>query len=223
VEDGAASQAAPASAAPASPGPASDVAPASSPRPASGGPESPPSSRIAIGTTRNFDVDDAFNLDLRDLGGGARWLEPVKRRVEAFNRLPPGQKSAQLFAGMVRYGPYALVALLPVFALLLQLAYLGRARRYPDRPRLYAAHLVFATHSEAFAALALIAILLVPISAVRWAIATWMAVYLVWSMHAVYGGRWIGTAARALVLALVYMICYGFAMAGLVVAAIALG
>ena len=181
-----------------------------------------PSSQIAIGTTKSFTVDDGFNIDLRDLGSGSPWLDPVKRRIEAFNRLPSADKSTQLFAGMLRYGPYALIALLPVFALLLKLAYVGRARRYPARPRLYAAHLIYATHSEAFAALALLLMILIPLGVVRWAIAIWVGAYLLWSMHRVYGGRWIGTVARALVLSFAFLICYAVAMAALVVAAIAL-
>ena len=41
-------------------------------------------------------------------------------------------------------------ALLPAFAALLKVVYLGRSRRYPSRPRLYGEHLVFAAHNHAF-------------------------------------------------------------------------
>ena len=40
--------------------------------------------------------------------------------------------------------------LLPAFAVLLKVLYLGRRRRYPARPRLYGEHLVFAAHNHAF-------------------------------------------------------------------------
>ena len=51
---------------------------------------------------------------------------------------------------MLRYGPYAMFALLPAFGFLLKLLYLGRARRYPLRPKLYGEHMVFAAHNHAF-------------------------------------------------------------------------
>ncbi len=50
---------------------------------------------------------------------------------------------------MLRYAPYASIILLPVYALLLQISFAGGARRI-RRPRLYAAHLVFAAHWHAF-------------------------------------------------------------------------
>ena len=48
------------------------------------------------------------------------------------------RKVEQMLAGALRYGPYAMFALLPAFALLLKLVYAGRRKRHPRRPRLYA-------------------------------------------------------------------------------------
>ena len=42
-------------------------------------------------------------------------------------------KAEQIYYGMLRYAPYAAIALLPVYALLLQLSFVGSARRYPGR------------------------------------------------------------------------------------------
>lgn len=123
---------------------------------------------------------------------------------------------------MLRYGPYALIALLPLFAGLLELAYLGRARRYPLRPRRYAAHLVFGAHVHAFAFLPVLAFQMVPIGPFRPAIVLWIAAYLLLSMKNVYGGRWSGVVVRALFIGLVYLFMFGIAMAALVVVAIAL-
>ena len=53
------------------------------------------------------------------------------------------RKVDQIVAGVCRYAPYAAIALLPLFALLLNIAFLGGKRRHPTRPRRYAAHLVF--------------------------------------------------------------------------------
>jgi hypothetical protein len=64
--------------------------------------------------------------------------------------------------------------------------------------------------------------LLVPGRALATAIGFWIAFYLLWSMRAVYGGSWIGVFARACLLALVYVILGGLAIAGLVVVAVLL-
>ena len=74
----------------------------------------------------------------------------LQKPIARFNSLPRAQKLEQILAGTLRYGPYAMFALLPAFAVLLKLLYLGRRRRYPARPRLYGEHLVFAAHNHAF-------------------------------------------------------------------------
>jgi hypothetical protein len=150
------------------------------------------------------------------------WLDPLRRRAEAFNALPTRQKAEQLFAGVLRYGPYAMVALLPAFALLMKLAYVGRLRRYPLRPRPYAAHLVFGAHSHAFLFLIGVLMMLVRVEILRSALGIWAVIYLLWSMKTVYGGRWSGVLGRAVVIFLAYAVCYGFAVAGLIIAAILL-
>jgi hypothetical protein len=169
-------------------------------------------------------VSAALGRDLKlhmDIAGDS-WLDPLRRRAEAFNELPIQQKAEQLFAGVLRYGPYAMVALLPAFALLMKLVYVGRARRYPLRPRRYAAHLVFGAHSHAFLFLIGVLVLAVQIPILRSALGVWAVIYLLWSMKTVYGGRWSGVLARAVVISLAYVICFAFAVAGLVIAAILL-
>ena len=47
-----------------------------------------------------------------------------------------------------------------------------------------------------------------------------MLVYLVWSMRAVYGGSWLGIAARAFVLFVTYWILFSFVTIGLLIAAV---
>jgi hypothetical protein len=164
--------------------------------------------------------DDDFNLMVDDLN--APILQPLRTRLQAFNHLTPQQKTEQIYNGTLRYGPYALVALLPAFAALVQLAYLGRTRRYQDRPRRYAAHLVFGAHTHAFLFLAVGAFVAIPLGLVRAALAFWIAAYLLLSMKNVYGGRWIGVVLRAALIGLVYTILFALAMAVLVVVAITL-
>jgi hypothetical protein len=142
-----------------------------------------------------LNIDADLKLRVNVAGGG--WFDPLRRRAEVFNRLPPQEKADQIFAGMLRYGPYAMFVLLPLFALLAKLVYLGRARRYPARPRRYAAHLVFGAHNDAFLFLVVALIALLPVALLRGALVVWAMVYLLWSMKTVYGGRWSGVLARA--------------------------
>jgi hypothetical protein len=164
-------------------------------------------------------LDDDFNLNLSELAGTKSILQkPIAR----FNSLSRAQKVEQLKAGTLRYGPYAMFALLPAIAALLKILYLGRGRRYPTRPRLYGEHLVFAAHNHAFLFVA--GSLIAALSQGRFVgvLAMWMLVYLVWATHAVYGGRWVGIAARAVVLGFAYLILFAFVTIGLVVAAVLL-
>ena len=104
---------------------------------------------------------------------------------------------------------------------MLKLLYLGRGRRYPSRPRLYADHIVFAAHNHAFLFLAIVAANLL-VGVLRGAVIIWMLVYMVWSLHVVYGGSWLGIAVRSAAMLLFYTIMFGLVTAGLVVAAVLL-
>jgi len=150
----------------------------------------------------------------------ARAVTPLEKRWERFNALPRDEKEDHIVAGMLRYGPYAMFVLLPAFALLLKVVYLGRRRRYPSRPRLYGEHMVFAAHSHAFLFAMATAALLIRVPLLRTAIVVWMCVYLLWSMRAVYGGSWFGAATRAFALFVAYSTLLGIASVGLLVAAI---
>jgi hypothetical protein len=154
--------------------------------------------------------------------GDAPWVSPLRERAKQFRRLPRQEQVEQIFSGVLRYGPYAMFALLPLFALLLKMVYVGRARCYPLRPRRYAAHLVFGAHNHAFLFLVVVPLVLLPRGAVRTALIIWVMVYLLLSMHAVYGGRWSGVIARAAVISLVYLVIFSLVVTGLVVAAVLL-
>ena len=94
----------------------------------------------------NVDPDLKFHLNMP----AASWLVPLQRRIDTFNQLSRHGRGEQIGAGLLRYGPYAAFVLLPLFALLLKIVYVGRGRRYPSRPRRYVAHLIFGAHSHAF-------------------------------------------------------------------------
>jgi len=149
-------------------------------------------------------------------------LAPIRSRLEAFDRLTSQQKIEQVTTGMLRYGPWAAIGLLPVFALLLRIAYAGRITRHPRRPRLYAAHLVFGAHNHAFLFVAATLLVVIPSTAVRATLGVWMTIYALASMKTVYGGGWVGIVLRALLIAVVYLTFFAVALLGLVVAAVTL-
>ena len=171
------------------------------------------------GQAKPTSIDKGFDMPI--VPGGSIAPPALQKRWNRFNELGKDEKVDQLRDGGLRYAPYAMFALLPAIGLLLKILYLGRARRYPQRPRLYGAHMVFAAYNHAFVFVAATAMLLLPSLAAR-LIGFWIVAYLVWSMHVVYGGSWIGVLARAAVLALVYAVLIGVATAGLVIAAILL-
>jgi hypothetical protein len=162
-------------------------------------------------------IDD--ELDLRDI---ENQLPVLKGRIERFGRMSPADRLEQMVSGMLRYGPYAAFALLPAFAALLKVLYLGRRRSHPHRPRLYGEHLVFAAHNHAFLFFDAVAAIVIPVTLVRTALIVWACVYLLRSLRAVYGGSWLGIAARSFVMSIAYMVLFGLVTAGLVVAAILL-
>jgi hypothetical protein len=166
-------------------------------------------------------VDDSDLEFVWNLGGmAAKWPEPVRRRYEHFKGLSREEKAEQLYGGMLRYGSYAMVALLPAFALLLKLAYLGRGRRYPGRPQRYAEHLVYSAHMHAFAALMLMLLLVAPYGPVKTAVAVWIVYYVSRARQRVYGGRWWAGLVRSLVIATCYLVLVAFAILGLLAAAV---
>jgi len=163
-------------------------------------------------------VDEAGNLTAD--GAQGRLGGELKRRLDRFNAMQRQDKIEHILLGALRYGPYAMFVLLPAFALLLLLVYLGPRSRYPERPRRYAEHLVFAAHNHAFLALIIGASAIVAQGAVSALAAVWALAYFLRSMKAVYGGRWIGVLARAWLVAVAYVVLFAFVTVGLVFAAV---
>ena len=196
---------------------------ASAPAPAEGGTPSgaaPAGPREALVVMPGLElrVDEAGNLTADGTQGRLR--DELKRRLDRFNAMQRQDKVEHLLLGTLRYGPYAMFVLLPAFALLLLVVYLGPRSRYPERPRRYAEHLVFAAHNHAFLALIIGASAIVAQGAVSALAAAWALAYFLRSMKAVYGGRWSGVLARAWVVAVAYVVLFAFATVGLVLAAV---
>ena len=168
-------------------------------------------------------LDRDLNLTLRLNGADLPVPDAVRKRYDHFKRLPREEKAERLYAGALRYGPYAMVVLLPAFALLQMLAYLGRGGRYPGRPRRYAEHLVYSAHLHSFAAVAILVMLLLPTGLPRALLAGWFVYYVIRARQRVYGGRWWAGLLRSLVIASVYVVLVSLAILGLLAVAIMLG
>ena len=143
-------------------------------KPAGKAESAPPRRQAAPGEVITLDDDLNVNLSALAERGGDIGEGPIAR----FNALPRAQKVEQIVGGALRYGPYAMFALLPAFAALLKLLYLGRYRRHPMRPRLYGEHLVFAAHNHAFLFVAGSLIAAGPKGVVANLLAIWILIYL---------------------------------------------
>ena len=130
------------------------------------------------------------------------------KKVEHFMQLPEKERTAALLRALSSYTPYAIFALMPVFAALLKLLYLGSGRRYGE-------HLLFALHTNAFAFLVLSLLLVLPdwIPLVGFGLGVWLVFYLPTAMRKVYGGGRLVTALRWIVLGTMHLFCIALAIA----------
>ncbi|RDZ27520.1 DUF3667 domain-containing protein [Lysobacter silvisoli] len=134
-----------------------------------------------------------------------------------------------LVRAMLSAVPSALFLLVPVFALLLKLAYIGSGRVYLE-------HLVVALYSHAYMCLSMLAIFLLIAAdnaiqpywgGVGWITGTlelllwlWMPVYLWLMQKRVYGDGWLLTTLRYLVIGNLYFVLLGFAVIFITLASI---
>ncbi|MCK9688185.1 DUF3667 domain-containing protein [Scleromatobacter humisilvae] len=119
----------------------------------------------------------------------------------------PQESMEHMRTHFLGWAPYAIFVLLPAFAGLMQLAYLGRRMTYGE-------HFVFSLHLHAFWFLALLVIALLPDSVSG---IVWLAVpaYGTWAMRETYGGRWLPTVLRAVLVSVIYGVVLGVALLAL--------
>jgi hypothetical protein len=124
------------------------------------------------------------------------------KKVARFMQLPRKERNDAVVRALSSYSPYAIFALMPVFAALLKLLYLGSGRRYGE-------HLLFALHTNAFAFLVLSLLLILPdfIPLVGFGLGVWLVFYLPTAMRKVYGGGRLLTALRWVVLMTMHVFC----------------
>lgn len=156
-----------------------------------------------------------------------RWLtgqaDAIRQNLPRINEKP--QLLVNAFFASV---PSVLFVLVPLFALLLKVFYLGSGR-------LYLEHLVVALYSHAFLCMAILGIVLLSIpeasAAMPWLITVtgvatalllaWMPLYLLLMQRRVYGESWLLTTVKFLVLGGIYFSVVTAATVLLVIASLA--
>lgn len=167
-------------------------------------------------------------VDIAWLPGFAnRWLNRKLARAQANLEHMQGD-AGRIVEAFLQTLPTTLFLMMPVFALLLKVFYLGSGRRYLE-------HLVVALYSHAWLLLVLLAMLLLnaldevfPTTAV-WVLTAlasglvWLLIpiYLFVTQHRVYGEHWVLTAVRYLVIGTVYSVLLAIATLFAVLAGIA--
>ncbi|KQQ47506.1 hypothetical protein ASF61_02385 [Duganella sp. Leaf126] len=170
----------------------------------------------------NQAADKAGHTAADKAGDGADDSESVRAALDGWPTLQAkwqllsrmsSQEQVQLFKdGIFRYAPCAIFCLMPVFALLLKMLYLGSGRRFGE-------HMLFALHTNAFAFLTFSLMLLINIQPLRMVLWLWLLAYLPWAMRRVYHRSRFGTVWRWLVL----MLCFTLAIALAVLACAMVG
>lgn len=115
----------------------------------------------------------------------------VHDKITKFNDLSPQAQRAAFKLAFFSYTPYAIFAMMPLFAFYLKILYLGSGRRYGE-------HFLFGLHVNAFAFMLLALMILIPVdwSFVTFAMLMWTVLYLPLAMRRVYGGGWFTTGLR---------------------------
>jgi hypothetical protein len=121
--------------------------------------------------------------------------------------------------------PSTLFVLLPIFALMLKVAYLFKRRLYME-------HLIVALHSHAFLCLALLLVfgvsalkdavpaLATPVGWIEALLLAWMPLYLLLMQKRVYGQGWPMTLLKYFVLGICYTVLMSFGVAATILASL---
>lgn len=165
--------------------------------------DSPADAQSGSGNPRDNPQDlppEEFSLDI--VGDGPPWMLDLERRLEA-NARRVSQEPGDYMQELLEYLPRVMFVMLPIFALLLKLAYLFS-------PYHYLQHLVFAVHYHTFVYL----LYLVSIGVERIAPAAdapqalLLLVYLPLALRRTYASGWGGAIGKSLFL----MISYGITL-----------
>jgi hypothetical protein len=145
----------------------------------------------------------------------------LNRRIKrAIDVAKSDDAQASVGKAMFNVLPQTLIVLMPIFALMLKLAYLFKRRLYME-------HLIVALHSHAFIAAAVTVMVLLSWieglfvdggffhGVLAWAfglLIAWVPVYLLLMQKRIYGQGWPMTLAKYAVLGMCYSVLLGFAL-----------
>jgi hypothetical protein len=143
-----------------------------------------------------------------------RWTRPLARHVlrqqDKLNAMPARESMRVQIESFNRNAPRAAFLLVPAFAAVLKLLYLGR------RKRLYVEHFVFALHVQSFAFfLAAAAMILSGVPGRSYVVGGILLGYLLWAMKTAYAEGWPATVLRYVAV----VVCYGSVLLATIVAA----
>ena len=131
------------------------------------------------------------------------YFPQMAQRIDAFQRKSQAEQTVILTSAFYAYVPYAIFCLMPLFAGLLKLLYLGSGRHYGE-------HLLFALHTNAFAFAMLATLIMLKRGGigglVTFVLILWLAFYLPIAMRRVYGGSRLVTGLRWIVLAVLHVL-----------------
>lgn len=153
-----------------------------------------------------------ITMDSATAARGGRWTDDIRirtgyapldsaamRQLRELGEMDPNEAVQEMINGMVARAPTAMFLLLPVFALMLKVLYLGSGRYYVE-------HFIFALHVHAFAFLIFTAMMLIQRTSVPNLLWIWPVLYLPLAMRRVYNQNWFITLVKAFVLGVGYWI-----------------
>jgi hypothetical protein len=116
--------------------------------------------------------------------------------VRRFKSMSLEDRFRFLRARRVQYVSYFVLLLVPLYALILQICYIDRRRRYSE-------HLIFGLHAHSFLLFMLLVEAKLP-TIVADALSLWVIAYFVIALRRVYGGTWIETMGRSTAMLTLY-------------------
>lgn len=140
------------------------------------------------------------------------WLDGVKvhtgdatvdsvgnARIDHFRRMEPGDALRQIVSDYLGHVPQMMFVLLPFFAGLLSVLYVGSRRFYVE-------HFVFALHVHAFAFMMYLAMIVLRWGPLVNVLGLWLCVYFYLALKRVYRQGWLITGVKYFTLGMVYSI-----------------
>jgi hypothetical protein len=134
--------------------------------------------------------DDTFSCE------GPKWLCERLRTHAAASRAELSRRSAEVPVELFEHLSGAMFVLLPLFALILQLAFLKRT---------YGEHFLFALHVHSFWFLLMLALIPSPPGWIQLLVLGFLVIYSFMALHAVYRASWLLTILKGAAITVAYI------------------